>query len=197
MSALLWAATVQSLESPEQDARPGADYARLRRAFAATVAQQRGQIIDQPDGPLVAVFDEPLRAIVAGAALARAYADRPRHIEATPPPRIAVVPRNDSPDRQTAAIAEARALAKSADSGDVIVAASIVDRLDAGLPFTFGKISGSNTDDQSLPAYRLVGDRTQGVFGYKPWSSARRRRLGLAIAGVLIAILIIGLMLSD
>ena len=39
--------------------------------------------------------------------------------------------------------------------------------------------------------------QASGVFHFKPWTSPRRRRIGLAVAGALVVLMVIGLALTD
>lgn len=88
---------------------------------------------------------------------------------------------------------DAKRLRDAAAPGEILAARDIVPAMEGRLDVEKVDISGRR-DAEGLPidAYALTPTLTGQVFRYMPWTSPRRRLIGLLVAAALIAIALLG-----
>jgi len=95
------------------------------------------------------------------------------------------------------ASADAMRLRDAAAPGEILAARDIVPMMEGQLDVEKVDISGrSDAEGHSIDAYALTPTLTGQVFRYMPWTSPRRRLIGLVVAGALIAIALVGRLLQ-
>ena len=88
-------------------------------------------------------------------------------------------------------------LRNAAAPGEILAAPEIVPAIEGRVDVEKVDVTGRrDTEGRPISAYALTPTLTGQMFRYMPWSSPRRRLVGLAAAVALSVILVIGLLLS-
>jgi len=89
--------------------------------------------------------------------------------------------------------ADAMRLRDAAAPGEILAAPDIVPAMEGRLDVEKVDISGRrDAEGRAIEGYALTPTLTGQVFRYMPWTSPRRRLIGLLVAGALIAIAVLG-----
>ncbi len=88
---------------------------------------------------------------------------------------------------------DAMHLRDAAAAGEILAAKGIVPAIEGRIDVEKVDISGRrDADGRRIEAFALTPTLTSQVFRYMPWTSPRRRLIGLIVAGALIAIALLG-----
>ena len=93
---------------------------------------------------------------------------------------------------------EAARLRDAAAPGEILAAPDIIPTIEGRLDFDKVDVTGrSDATGRPIDAYALTPSLTGQVFRYMPWTSPRKRQIGLAVAAALMLIAALGLLFDQ